>query len=226
MKTCSACDRPVLAKGLCASHYYSRRESVRRAALRAVPRACAQCGQEFFGRDSRTIHCSLRCRQQARNEQYRASRVRDNAACGQCGKSLATKRTDAQFCSATCGQIHRNAELSAGLRANRKACAHCGQPIPLYAKRFCSRPCSIAHRRPEKYGLTRDELAALLGQHGACAICGTDQWGRKGPQVDHDHTTGRVRGVLCVNCNTLLGHANDDPDRLRAALVYLEGSPR
>lgn len=221
MKTCSDCNRPVLAKGLCASHYYSRRESARRAAIRAIPRACAQCGQEFSGRDPRTIHCSLRCRQEARNEQYRASRVRDNAACEQCGTSLAVKRTDARFCSIGCANDHHNAEMAAARRADRKPCAHCGEPIPLHAKRFCSKECSLAHRRPEKYGLTRDKLAALLDQHGVCAICGTDQWGAKGPQVDHDHETGKVRGVLCRRCNLALGNLDDDADRLRAALEYL-----
>ena len=80
----------------------------------------------------------------------------------------------------------------------------------------------MAHLRPEKYGLTRDELAALLAQHGVCAICQTDKWGKKGPQIDHDHVTGAVRGVLCSNCNNGLGRFKDDPARLRAAAAYLE----
>ena len=77
-------------------------------------------------------------------------------------------------------------------------------------------------RRPEKYGLAQSEMEALLAQHGVCAICGTDKWGRKGPQIDHDHATGRIRGVLCANCNLALGNFMDDPDRIRAALAYLE----
>lgn len=81
----------------------------------------------------------------------------------------------------------------------------------------------MAHRRPEKYGLSPAELRALLDQHSVCAICRTAQWGRKGPAVDHDHATGRVRGILCQKCNVMLGNARDDPAILRAAVAYLEG---
>lgn len=79
----------------------------------------------------------------------------------------------------------------------------------------------MAARRHETYGLTRDELAAMLAQHSVCAICGTANWGRKGPVVDHDHTTGRVRGILCGHCNMGLGRFRDNPDTLRMALEYL-----
>jgi hypothetical protein len=66
-------------------------------------------------------------------------------------------------------------------------------------------------------------MTALLARHGVCAICGVGQWGKKGPQIDHDAATGRVRGVLCVNCNNGLGRFHDDPVRLRAAADYLTG---
>ena len=40
--------------------------------------------------------------------------------------------------------------------------------------------------------------------------------------IDHDHETGFVRGILCSLCNTLLGHAKDDPEILRKAAEYLD----
>lgn len=75
-----------------------------------------------------------------------------------------------------------------------------------------------------QYGLTPEAFAALLaGQGGRCAICGTDTPNGKGWCVDHDHETDAVRGVLCNNCNTVLGHAHDDVEVLAGAIAYLTG---
>lgn len=71
-----------------------------------------------------------------------------------------------------------------------------------------------------KYGITRVERDAMLeSQGGVCAICLTPP---VVPHVDHNHSTGAVRSILCIHCNTLLGHAKEDPARLRAAIAYLE----
>ena len=209
------CERQAFGRGLCSRHYQLAR--YHGTLLTFQEKVCGQCGSPFTDRKWNSIYCSVRCR-------YRASArsARPNiGTCRQCGQSLVDRRTDAVYCSEKCSAANRNSELRATLRANRKPCVHCGEPIPLKRHRFCSDKCSLAHRRPEKYGLTRDELSALLAQHDVCAICGTDQWGRKGPQVDHDHATGKVRGVLCNNCNQGLGRFADDPTRLRAAAEYL-----
>ncbi|MGD9749781.1 MAG: endonuclease VII domain-containing protein [Acidimicrobiia bacterium] len=84
--------------------------------------------------------------------------------------------------------------------------------------------CKSRARRHETYGLTREELNLLLAQHDVCAICGTAAWGKKGPQVDHCHATGAVRGVLCTSCNNGLGRFKDDPERLESAAAYLRRS--
>jgi len=75
------------------------------------------------------------------------------------------------------------------------------------------------------YGVSPEQYAAMLeAQGGQCAICDSDQWPGKGnsPHVDHEHATGKVRGLLCTNCNNGLGNFGDDPARLRAAADYLE----
>ena len=72
-----------------------------------------------------------------------------------------------------------------------------------------------------RYGITVAQYDALfMEQGGACAICKTTPSGRL--HVDHDHETGRVRGLLCTRCNQGLGYFLDRADLLRAAAVYTE----
>lgn len=71
-----------------------------------------------------------------------------------------------------------------------------------------------------KYGLTLEQFNVLLsGQNGACAICGEIPEGRL--YVDHSHKTGRIRGLLCRNCNLAIGHFKDNPEILERAVSYL-----
>lgn len=76
-----------------------------------------------------------------------------------------------------------------------------------------------AEHLKRNYGLTLDSFAALLrGQGDVCAICKAEgeDW-----VVDHEHASGKVRGVLCRLCNVGLGYFKDDPSRLLSAAKYL-----
>lgn len=83
-----------------------------------------------------------------------------------------------------------------------------------------------------RYGLTVDEYEALLlEQGGVCAVCRKVEWfidPRKGKPrnlaVDHCHSTGKVRGLLCGRCNRSIGHFEDDPELLSRAAAYLRGA--
>jgi len=70
-----------------------------------------------------------------------------------------------------------------------------------------------------RYGITAAQFDELLAkQGGVCAICG-----RENPEhVDHDHETGKLRGILCFNCNGGLGQFSDNTERLANAIEYLE----
>ncbi len=81
----------------------------------------------------------------------------------------------------------------------------------------------------KRYGLTINEVAKLKkAQDFRCAICRVpfDLLSSKHCHVDHDHKKGNerdsIRGVLCNHCNSVLGHANDDPKILRQAIEYLK----
>lgn len=99
------------------------------------------------------------------------------------------------------------------------------------------KPCLLQHQKtrydPEKnrnysikrrYGVSAEEYAAmLLKQGGSCAICNSTETVLGRPlYVDHNHNTGRVRGLLCHKCNTGLGSFRDSPLLLKAATTYLE----
>ena len=72
------------------------------------------------------------------------------------------------------------------------------------------------------YGITLEQKNAILAAQGSvCAICGTSEFGKKGPQVDHCHNAGGVRGVLCQPCNTAIGLFREDPAIMAAASRYL-----
>jgi len=72
------------------------------------------------------------------------------------------------------------------------------------------------------YNLTIKDYDKLLAfQNGRCAVCYSLPNGRR-LSVDHDHATGEIRGLLCQNCNFMLGFANDSIDLLATAINYLE----
>jgi hypothetical protein len=118
--------------------------------------------------------------------------------------------------------------------AGTRWCAGCQSMIPLwYANGSRCRACAsrASHRAMVRktYGLEDGEYEALLEAQGhRCAICGR-RAGKVRFAVDHDHSTGRPRGLLCPGsehgCNKGLGFFNDDADLLQRAADYLRNPP-
>ncbi len=72
-----------------------------------------------------------------------------------------------------------------------------------------------------KFGITIEHYEQLLAeQDGVCAIC-KEPPERTRLAVDHDHSTGAIRGLLCSDCNTAIGLLGDDPSTIQSALTYL-----
>ena len=77
------------------------------------------------------------------------------------------------------------------------------------------------------YGITQQDFITMLEeQKSKCKICGINSLEELGTilYVDHCHTTGKVRGLLCQKCNTGLGYFKDDTEILKKATKYLEDS--
>lgn len=80
---------------------------------------------------------------------------------------------------------------------------------------MASRESNLKHR----YGITLvDYNEMLLKQNCRCKICDTES---SGLVVDHCHSSGDVRGLLCKNCNVGLGYFKDNPERIEKAAQYL-----
>ena len=86
---------------------------------------------------------------------------------------------------------------------------------------YCKTCSKDRHRRDHlkrTFGITQADLDVLIeSQGGVCAICRDG----KPEHIDHDHDSGKVRGVLCGPCNMGLGLFKDEPTRLSAAGAYL-----
>lgn len=82
----------------------------------------------------------------------------------------------------------------------------------------------------QNYGLSLETYNVMLAaQGGVCAICkGNETYVPKGHtkakplSVDHNHTTGAIRGLLCSNCNYVIGHCKENIEVLREAIKYIE----
>lgn len=127
-----------------------------------------------------------------------------------------------------CKRCGREQPLSAMRPDNRHLCRDCSSQLGnLWSRRHPK--ASARHKRNHhllmRFGITADEADLLLEeQGGVCAICSqsiADKRGYEG-HIDHDHATGKVRGVLCFHCNAGLGQFGDDVERLKLAIGYLE----
>lgn len=89
----------------------------------------------------------------------------------------------------------------------------------------------LAAQLRRNYGISLEDFnRMLIAQGGCCAICGRRKGGSRNQgvrlHVDHDHATGKPRGLLCGRCNRGIGQLGDDPRRVRAALRYLQRAQR
>lgn len=112
----------------------------------------------------------------------------------------------------------------------RKHCIQCCRELTQIANKNRPEVYAAIRRKnnlKRSFGMTVDDYEQLLkSQNGDCAICGRTNEeevassGRR-MSVDHCHTTGRIRGILCSNCNIAIGKFKDDPDRMTKAIQYL-----
>lgn len=177
-------------------------------------RVCAGCGKEFQPYRDYQIACSRPCREKTRDQSPR--REAQVLICGRCGKEFTA--------------------MWSGLGSRRPSCETCTAEIArakmdrMNARRRID-PAHRARWRDANFrraGMTEQQFEdKAAAQGGVCILCGDPPKPGTGPatrrlHIDHDHVTGKLRDLLCNNCNRGLGYFKDDPALLRAAAEYID----
>ena len=117
----------------------------------------------------------------------------------------------------SCGVEKKNSEF----HKNQSRCKPCKSEID---RKYYENDRSNYYIRT--YGISLSDFNAMFEeQEGCCAVCGTHQLQLKTRLcVDHDHATGKVRGLLCNSCNTALGKLKDNYDIAYRAADYLRSA--
>lgn len=105
---------------------------------------------------------------------------------------------------------------------NKMDYANCAEKQKAYKK---ANYCSVIQREKNlaRYGITTDDFnRILLQQNNCCEICKIELTATEKTAVDHCHTTGKVRGILCRNCNAGIGMLKESVTALESAIKYLQ----
>lgn len=186
-------------------------------------RTCFKCGAAFVGRASKR-YCSAGCKKatEAAREARRV-RARNRPTCARCGSSR--EGTGHPSYCRDCWNSYRRAYRKRMKTRPSAKCARCGKirtEADLQHPSYCQ-PCQRIYYREVTHGVTQEMFDAMLAsQDSRCAICRRKQPHGRALHIDHCHETGRVRGLLCEQCNMGLGHFQDDVAALRRAAEYLE----
>lgn len=177
---------------------------------------CPTCGKSFRPYRVWQRACSRKCRDALGPvpETERTNEVR--FTCEKCGTDTVRHSTIAGGRFKFCLECTKKAETERRLRKQESAKAH-----PLRGNRQRARNLMV------NYGLTIEQADAMVAAQGnLCAICGEPPKpdgvrSASRLHIDHDHESGRVRGLLCNHCNRGIGAFRDRPELLELAILYL-----
>lgn len=135
-----------------------------------------------------------------------------------------------KFCTACKSEkvledFHKDQRLKSGRRSLCKACENL-RARTVYKRYGRKKVIERPNRLKYKYGITSEDFSVMLGsQMNLCKICkcsmSMTSKNSNHCHIDHDHKTGKVRGLLCQSCNQGLGQFKDNPDYLKSAIIYL-----
>lgn len=215
------CNAPSVNRNLCNAHYQQvvvqGREPSRVRGRDEFP--CTRCGRAWFptrlGRETRCEDCRV-CAVEGCNTPTGGRRSGTTGYCGMHYTRLYRQQVDDPHapvplvCTWCDAPFTLPAHTRLGGRKGRGClCPDCAE---LRAAGWVSRRRFNGARPPEI-------VRMLHEQDGKCLVCGSAER-RLG--VDHGHGTGKVRAILCINCNSALGLLGEDASRIRALAAYIE----
>lgn len=212
------CDRLYASNGFCTKHDAHNRKY---GTPHRRERACSECGNVSTRKDFNNelgLYCSAACKQARRYRRVAEARDKRRA------ETLARLATADPIKCGGCKSLRPALEYVGVYGGQTKRCSICRNKALAYRADDEIRDLQL--RRA--YGIGLAEYATLHAkQQGLCAICGLpESMIRFGEvqklAVDHCHTTGLVRGLLCTRCNQGLGLFKDDAERLSEAVRYLQ----
>lgn len=187
--------------------------------------ACKGCSTKFETTDGRREFCESACRYKFFNS-----------------RRFSTSRTEFRKCAVCAKEFQPLQKTGPG----RSTCSDACKKLLGHNPRWVAKHLAGKENDPEKlerikqwrhenqlkrtFGLSVEQFNEMLTkQNGVCAICKSPETAKSNVRVeirrlavDHCHTTGKVRALLCTTCNTSLGGFKDDPRLLQAAIEYLK----
>lgn len=190
------CVSPVIARGLCETHYaYNRRRG------RASSSTSSECS--FRG-------CNL-----------------DHFQAGFCGKHYDRARKnggDPRGLILSCAKCGTQIIAGPGQNAQPNRNNYCSPECRKVGRDEARRKCDFEAHLKRKFNLTKSDYEGMVkDQQGMCAICGEAESSAyfKRLAVDHCHTSGAIRGLLCRKCNAGIGMMKENVRILLNAVKYL-----
>ena len=151
------------------------------------------------------------------SELYRCYKCKEHKSIEEMAKNGKRRPCECRACDRT----RSAAKYAANPEKHKQTIAKCVAANPEKYKQA-----SKANYLKRIYSLTLDAYAQLLtAQDGVCAICHQPEPNKQALSVDHDHATGRLRGLLCGSCNRGIGLLQDSPAIITAALDYIQHQP-
>jgi hypothetical protein len=194
----------------CSSYCRNRRTSCKNKA----PISCHRCNSLFTPVVGTTKYCSVECARLVTLEASRQATLlkRTTVKCASCPVEFFQRSTRNVYCSDLCKALGHKKTKKRFLATEKGKLGVKPQ----------SREYKQKHYLKTKYGLSMEQYAEMMERQGnTCFICDSPQTGERNMCVDHCHSTGKVRALLCTTHNTLLGNCGDDVVMLCKAIAYL-----